>query len=94
MAMVIPWIGEILEADQKAPQKQRHAAHRICCRLPEAAVGVDGTGIYLEANNRIGIEARRSVRSPNVSLRPGWTSDWHEACAEIDGEQVKAYIFF
>jgi hypothetical protein len=30
---VIPFINSILEADQKAPRKQRHTAHRIWRRL-------------------------------------------------------------
>lgn len=32
MAGVIPWIEGILEADRKAPRKQRHTAHRIWSR--------------------------------------------------------------
>ena len=42
LGTVVPWIEQMLEADRKAPRKQRHTAHRIWCRLqaehPEAAV--------------------------------------------------------
>lgn len=41
-ASAIPFIEAILEADQKAPRKQRHTAQRIWCRiraeLPEVEV--------------------------------------------------------
>jgi hypothetical protein len=33
LAPVIPFIEGMLEADRKAPRKQRHTAHRIWCRL-------------------------------------------------------------
>jgi hypothetical protein len=43
MALVIAFIDAILEADRKAPRKQRHTAHRICERIrtemPAAGVG-------------------------------------------------------
>ena len=29
LALVIPFIEEMLEADRKAPRKQRHTAHRV-----------------------------------------------------------------
>lgn len=43
LAPAIPFIDAILEADRKAPRKQRHTAHRIWTRLrrekPEIVVG-------------------------------------------------------
>src|SRR6266487_2544038 len=42
LAAAIPFIEAVLEADRKAPRKQRHTAHRIWMRLrremPEVAV--------------------------------------------------------
>jgi hypothetical protein len=42
LAPAIPFINAILEADRKAPRKQRHTAHRIWMRMqremPEVAV--------------------------------------------------------
>ena len=44
LAPAIPFIDAILEADRKAPRKQRHTAHRIWTRLrqemPEIVVGI------------------------------------------------------
>ncbi len=43
LAPAVPFIDAILEADRKAPRKQRHTAHRIWTRLrqekPEIVVG-------------------------------------------------------
>src|SRR2546422_7900019 len=33
LGAAIPFINDILEADRKAPRKQRHTAHRIWTRL-------------------------------------------------------------
>ena len=61
MAVVIPWIEEILEADQKAPRKQRHTAHRLWCRLkaerPEADVGESTVREYVRKRKiELGLE--------------------------------------
>src|SRR2546427_11335902 len=57
LAAAIPFIGAILEADRKAPRKQRHTAHRIWMRLrreiPEAAVA--------EATGRPYVRARKAA---------------------------------
>jgi len=98
MAVVIPWIEEILEADQKAPRKQRHTAHRIWCRLklerPEAAVGESTVRQYVRKRK---IELCLEHGEVFVPQTYHWGQegqvDWYEAWAEVDGEQVKAYVF-
>ena len=35
MAAAIPFVDQILEADKKAPRKQRHTAHRIWERIQQ-----------------------------------------------------------
>jgi transposase len=98
MAPVIPWIEGILEADQKAPRKQRHTAHRIWCRLkaerPEVDVAESTVRQYVRKRKiELGL-VRGEVFIPQT-YQWGQESqvDWYEAQAEIDGEQQKVYVF-
>ena len=54
LAPAIPFIDAILEADRKAPRKQRHTAHRIWTRLqhemPQIVVGESTVREYLSRN--------------------------------------------
>jgi len=98
MAAVIPWIEEILEADQKAPRKQRHTAHRIWCRLkaerPEATVGESTVREYVRKRKiELGLEHGEVFVPQSYYWGQEGQVDWYEAYAEIDGEQVKAYVF-
>ena len=79
MAAVIPWIEEILEADQKAPRKQRHTAHRIWCRLkaerPEAEVGESTVREYVRKRKiELGLEHGEVFVPQTLSLGPGRAS--------------------
>jgi hypothetical protein len=75
MAAVIPWIEEILEADQKAPRKQRHTARRIWCRLkmerPDVDVAESTVREYVRKRKlELGLEHRclRCDRSVGVQV--------------------------
>ena len=79
MAPVIPWIDEILEADQKAPRKQRHTAHRIWMP-PEGGAcrrwmwRSQRYGSTCETEDRVGsgCTGRCSFRKPTTGAgRPG-----------------------
>lgn len=97
LAGVMPWIEEILQADQKAPRKQRHTAHRIWCRLkmerPEMTVAESTVRQYVR-KRKIELGKRGEVFIPQT-YRWGQEGqvDWYEASAEIDGEQEKIYVF-
>jgi transposase len=95
---VAPLIEEMLEADRKAPRKQRHTAHRIWRRLktehPEMEVAESTVRRYVRVRKlQMGL-AQAEVFVPQ-SYRWGEEAqvDWYEAWAEIDGEQQKAYLF-
>jgi transposase len=98
LAPVIPLIEQMLEADRKAPRKQRHTAHRIWRRLRLEHPGVE----IAESTVRRYVRARKQemgmgggeVYVPQ-SYRWGQEGqvDWYEAVAEIDGEEQKAYLF-
>jgi len=96
--LVRSFIEAILEADQTAPRKQRHTAHRIWYRIRAEMPGVN------VAESSI----RRFVRERKIQLRlvgqetfiPQsyvWGGeaqvDWYEAYADICGEREKAYVF-
>ena len=75
------FIDEILEADRKAPRKQRHTAHRIWVRLrkekPEIAVAECTVRQYVRKRKReLGLEGGEIVHAAELSLGPGsarWT---------------------
>lgn len=98
LAAVIPWIEEVLQADQKAPRKQRHTAHRIWCRLkterPETDVAESTVREYVRKRKiELGLENGELFIPQSYRWGQEGQVDWYEAYVEMDGEQVKAYIF-
>ena len=98
LAAAIPFIDAILEADRKAPSKQRHTAHRIWMRIAARETGSRGSGVdgssVCARSERCAWDCsgtRCSFRSRTV----GWQAqvDWYEAWAEFDGEDSKTYVF-
>jgi len=94
----IPFIEAIVEADQKAPRKQRHTAHRIWCRIraemPEVQVCEATIRRYVRQRK---MELRLVGQEPFVpqSYRLGQEGqvDWYEAYADIGEEREKACVF-
>jgi transposase len=95
---MIEFIDEILRADQQAPRKQRHTAHRIWERIhgkrPEIEVAESTVRHYVcRRKQELGM-AERETFVPQVY---DWGSegqvDWYEAVAEIAGEQRKVWNF-
>jgi len=75
LAAAIPFIDAILEADRKAPRKQRHPAHRIWMRLrcdkPEAEVAESTVRQWRGAGGlvrRLGRVRRRGPQDVRVLL--------------------------
>ena len=99
LAPVAPFIEEMLEADRKAPRKQRHTAHRIWSRLkaenPEIDIGESTVRRYVRLRKQeLGL-GQADVFVPQ-SYRWGQEGqvDWYEAWVEIDGSEAqKAYLF-
>jgi len=98
MAVVMPFIHAILEADRKAPRKQRHTAHRIWERIgrevPDADVGESTVREYVRAKK---IQLRLIQQEICVPQSYQWGSeaqvDWYEAVAQLGGEPQKIYVF-
>jgi len=95
---VKPFIEEILQADQKAPRKQRHTAQRIyrriCQELPQYPVGRSRVGEYVrQRKQQLGLLGRDTF----VPQSYGWglegQVDWYESLADLGGERTKVYVF-
>ena len=69
LSAAVPFIDEILEADRKAPRKQRHTAHRIWMRLRREMPAVE--------------VAESTVRSMSDSARSPWALLGMRLCAAV-----------
>ena len=95
---LIAFIDAILEADRKAPRKQRHTAHRIFERirleLTERKVAEVTIRQYVRERKRELGWVARATCVPQ-SYQPGQEGqvDWYEAWAELSGEPVLLQVF-
>jgi transposase len=94
---VMEFIDAILRADQVAPHKQRHTAHRIWERIRQ-----ERSDTVAEASVRRYVQRRKqelglTVRETFVPQVYDWGGegqvDWYEAMADFAGERVPVYIF-
>jgi transposase len=92
------FIDRILEADRRAPRKQRHTAHRIWARLrkemPEVQVAESTVRRYVRSRKReLGLAGGETF----VPQAYGWGReaqvDWYEAWDELEGEPQKVFVF-
>src|SRR5581483_11634252 len=92
------FIEEILEADRRAPRKQRHTARRIWARLrqehPEWPLAESTVRQYVRGRKQaLGLLRRETF----VPQQYGWGEDaqvdWYEAVAEVDGERGAWQVF-
>jgi hypothetical protein len=94
----VAFIDAILEADRKAPRKQRQTAYRIWCRLraelAEVTVAESTVRKYVR-ERKVELGLLRSETFVPQSYRFGQEGqvDWYEAWAEIEDERQKVYIF-
>lgn len=95
---VVGFIEAILAADQRAPRKQRHTAHRIWKRLAAEFPGCDVGASTVRQFVR---ERKRALgllkRATHVPQQYAWGQeaqvDWYEAVAEVDGDQRTWQVF-
>src|SRR5208283_994936 len=98
LAAAIPFIDAILEADRKAPRKQRHTAHRIWVRLrremPEAEVAESTLRRYVRARKAaMGLLGHETFVPQSYQFGGEAQVDWYEGWAEFDGEARKTSVF-
>ena len=80
---VKPFIEEILQADQKAPRKQRHTAQRIyrriCQELPQYPVGRSRVGEYVrQRKQELGLLGRDTFIPQSYRWGSEGQVDWYE----------------
>lgn len=98
MQAAVEFVDAVLEADRKAPRKQRHTARRIWERigqeLPECKVGERTVRQYVHQRK---IALGMTVRETCVPQSYDWGSegqvDWYEAYADLAGDRVKLQVF-
>jgi transposase len=98
MQAAAAFVDAILEADRKAPRKQRHTAHRMWERirqeLPDCQIGERTVRQYVQQRK---IELGMRVRETYVPQSYAWGAeaqvDWYEAHADLGDERVKLQVF-
>ena len=91
-------IDAILEADQRAPRKQRHTAHRIWARLreeqPEHPIAEPTVRRYVQRRKReLGLGGRLVCVPQSYEFGQEAQVDWFEAVVKLDGEARKLQFF-
>jgi hypothetical protein len=98
MVAAVAFIDGILEADRKAPRKQRHTAHRIWQRIREEVPGCTAAERtvrqYVEQRKQaLGLAERETFVPQSYDWGVEAQVDWYEAYAYLDGERVKLQVF-
>ncbi len=94
----IPFIEEILEADRRAPRKQRHTSHRIWLRLRRELPLVDVAestvrGYVRERKIAMGLAGHEVFVPQSYQFGGEAQVDWYEGWVDFDGERRKMFIF-
>src|SRR5205807_3964837 len=92
------FIDEILRADQQAPRKQRHTAHRIWQRIgaerSEVTVAESTVRHYVcRRKQELGMAERETFVPQSYDWGSEAQVDWYEAFAEVMGELRKVYCY-
>jgi transposase len=98
LAAATPFIDAILEADRRAPRKQRHTARRIWTRLrqekPGIAVAESTVREYVRQRKvAMGLVCHEVFVPQSYQFGGEAQVDWYEIWAEFDGQPRKIYIF-
>jgi len=95
---VVAFIDGILEADQRAPRKQRHTARRIYRRIlaefPISTVAESTVRNYVrDRKHQLGLLRRETFVPQSYVLGQEAQVDWYEAWVDFDGERSKVQVF-
>ncbi|MHB8153903.1 MAG: IS21 family transposase [Bacillati bacterium] len=95
---LVEFIDGILEADKKAPRKQRHTAHRIWVRIgkeyPDHPVSESTVREYVrERKAQMGLASRETFVPQSYDWGEEGQADWYEAEGDLGDERVKLQVF-
>jgi len=98
LSLIADFIDGVLQADRKAPRKQRHTAHRIWVRLRKemATVEVAESTVrrYVrEQKRQLGLSTAETFVPQSYPGGREAQVDWYEAWSELGGEKQKVFIF-
>jgi transposase len=98
LTAAIEFVDAILQADRKAPRKQRHTAHRIWTRiateLPECKIAERTLREYVHDRKiTLGLMVRETCVPQSYAWGVEAQIDWYEAYADLAGERVKLQVF-
>lgn len=95
---VVAFIDAVLEADRRAPRKQRHTAHRIWRRIraehPGVSVAESSVRQYVrERKHALGLLHRETFVPQQYAWGEEGQADWYEAVAVVDGVEQPWQVF-
>jgi transposase len=98
IAAVAAFIDDVLEADRKAPRKQRHTAHRIWERIrvemPECQISERTVREYVQERKAVlGLVVHETFVPQSYPWGVEAQVDWYEAYADLAGERTKLQVF-
>src|SRR5215210_6586628 len=98
IAAVSAFINEVLEADRKAPRKQRHTAHRIWERIraemPECQICERTVRQYVQGRKvALGLAVHETFVPQSYDWGVEAQVDWYDAYADLSGERTKLQVF-
>lgn len=98
LVAAVAFIDGILEADRKAPRKQRHTARRVWQRiqeeLPDCKICQRTVRQYVHDRKRaLGILERETYVPQSYDWGVEGQVDWYESYADLAGERVKLQVF-
>jgi transposase len=95
---VADFIDSVLEADRRAPRKQRHTAHRIYVRLrrerPECQIAESTVRRYVRERRLVlGLLRRETFVPQSYAWGAEAQVDWYEAEADLGDERQRLVVF-
>ncbi len=96
--MLQVFIDGVLDADRRAPRKQRHRAWRIYRRIlmefPGATVAESTVRNHVRTRKRaMGLVLRETFVPQSYTLGQEAQVDWYEAWADVGGERTRVQVF-
>jgi len=98
IAAAAAFVDGVLEADRKAPRKQRHTAHRIWERIrvemPECQICERTVRQYVHDRKvALGLAVHETFVPQSYAWGVEAQVDWYDAYADLSGERTKLQVF-